>query len=350
MREDESRNSEQLLGSLLKLEIAKNLSQGQQTILLLNRRGYNSFISCRQCGQTNECPHCSVALTYHLYKADKNRSGRLLCHYCGFTEPVPTVCVKCGGKHLGFFGYGTQRLEDELAQNFPDAKLLRMDADTTAVKNSHSDIYLAFRNGEADILYGTQMVAKGLDFPNVTLVGIVLADNSLYMSDFRANERTFSLLTQVVGRAGRAELEGRAVIQTYSPDHEVLTLASMQDYESFYNGDIAIRKVVTFPPFCDIALFSFYGDVEHDVELLSERFTEEFVKAHALSCPKSPIIKFGPFKESIYRVNNRYRRRMIVKYKNSKEIRALFSKMLELFSKATGRNAMVDIDINPSII
>ena len=350
LREDENRNSEEMLGSKLKSEIAKNLSLGQQTILLLNRRGYNSHVTCRQCGSTGECPNCSVALTYHVFSSDRSRGGRLLCHYCGYTESVPNNCPKCGGSHLGFFGYGTQRLEDELKRNFPDARLLRMDADTTAVKNSHSDIYTTFKNEGADILYGTQMVAKGLDFPNVTLVGIVLADSSLYMSDFRANERTFSLLTQVIGRAGRASLEGRAVIQTYSPDHEALVLASKQDYESFYNGDIAIRKAVVFPPFCDVALFTFAGDVEHDVEILSERFAEEFVKAHTLNCPTQPIIKFGPFKDSMYKINNRYRRRMIIKFKNTREIRALFNSLLELFAKATGRNAFVDIDINPSII
>ncbi|HBL84017.1 MAG: primosomal protein N' [Clostridiales bacterium GWF2_38_85] len=350
LREDESKSSENMLGDHLKSEIQKNLELGQQTILLLNRRGYNSHVTCRKCGEVNTCPNCSISLTYHVYVMDKNRGGRLLCHYCGYTEPTPTVCSKCGSKHLGFFGYGTQRLEDELEREFPNARTLRMDADTTAVKNSHTNIYEAFKNGKADILYGTQMVAKGLDFPNVTLVGIILADSSLYMSDFRANERTFSLLTQVVGRAGRAKLKGRAVIQTYSPEHEVLTLASIQNYSSFYDGDIAIRKAVVFPPFCDIAVFSFVGEVENDVELLSTRFSEEFVKLHTLNYPNSPLIKFGPFKDSIYKINNKYRRRLIIKFKNTREIRSLFSALLIMFSKASGRNAAVDIDINPSII
>ena len=312
----------------------------EQAILFLNRRGYSAQVQCRGCGEVIECPHCSVSLTYHSEKG-----GRLLCHMCGYTAPPPRECPSCGDEKLSFLGFGTQKLESELERFLPDMKTLRMDADTTGAKNAYDTMLEDFRRGGADILLGTQMVAKGHDFPRVTLVGVALADTSLHVSDFRAAERTFSLLTQVIGRAGRAKDGGVAVIQTYSPTNEVIRLAAEQDYEKFYEGEIALRRELSYPPFCDIVRLSLVSGNEKALMAASVRLSESLKAKLSGKYGKYPFIAYGPFEAQVYKVNEKYRMRMIVKCKLSGKTRELFSELLREF--AAERDVSLLVDINP---
>ena len=336
-----------LVGETLLGELKKNRASNEQSILFVNRRGYNSHISCRKCGTVFTCPNCSVSLTYHAYTSD--RAPKLMCHYCGYTIPKPTECPKCASVHIGYFGYGTQLLQDELSTSLPETRTLRMDTDTTAQKFSHDALLESFREREADILYGTQMVAKGLDFPGVSLVGIVSADTSLYMNDFRASERTFALITQLIGRAGRAGKQGRAVIQTYNPDHEVIKLASTQDYVKFYEGEIKLRKAVVFPPFCDIAIIGISGESEQSVAKAAEMISAKYTELINSEGSTLKMIKFGPYKEGIYKLNNVFRQRIIIKYKDSKDARAFFDALLK-YTASLDRDIHAELDINPSIV
>ena len=292
------------LGKNLASLLLETKKKGEQSVLFLNRRGYNSFVTCRQCGKPLVCPRCSVSLTYHT-KRGKYEEGSLVCHFCGMRTPPPKTCPECGGEHLSFVGYGTQRVEHELSELLPDATILRMDTDTTATRSSYDEILGKFRRHEADILLGTQMVTKGHDFPDVTLVGVLLADASLYLDDYRAAERTFSLLTQVIGRAGRADKAGRAVIQTNNPDNEVIRLACAQDYEGFYEREIRLRKALTFPPFCDIALFNIVSQDENELMLACKRFHEDFKVRAMKEYPDLPLVVFGPFEAPVYKVDGK---------------------------------------------
>ena len=247
-------------------EISINLQRKEQVILLLNRRGYYTFISCCDCKETIICPNCSVPLTYH------KTNNKLLCHYCGHTEDMRSTCPACGNNHLKLTGIGTQKLEDDISLLFPDARVLRMDADTTYSRYAYEKNFKAFENGEYDIMLGTQMIAKGLDFPNVTLVGVVTIDKALFSGDFRSYERTFSLITQVVGRCGRGEKQGRAFIQTYVPQHYVINLAAEQNYEDFYEQEIEMRKALIYPPFCDTCLIEFSSLIDKCAELGAKTF------------------------------------------------------------------------------
>ncbi|MBQ6906339.1 MAG: primosomal protein N' [Clostridia bacterium] len=346
LREDETVNPRRFIGKELKKEIEKNLENGEQTILFLNRRGYNFVVSCQKCGHVYYCPNCSVPLTVHVHGV--RRGGALVCHYCGHSEYMPKKCKECGSEYISSSGYGTQMLEEELSELFPEARKIRMDGDTTVAKGSHDEMYELFRSGGADILYGTQMITKGLDFPNVTLVGIILADSFLFQNDFRAPERTFSMITQVIGRAGRSEKSGRAIVQTYAPNSEALRLAGTQDYVLFYEGDVAIRKAVLFPPFCDIALFVISGDDEKETEVSALAFYDALAKRHISENEDLPMKMFGPFNDTLYKLNGRYRKRIIVKFKNSTRSRRMFASVLKEFSK--NRRVLVSIDINPPII
>jgi len=335
------------IGKSLASLLVEAQKKGEQSILFLNRRGYNSFVTCRTCGKPLLCPRCSVSLTYHTKKGSYDE-GTLVCHFCGMRTPPPKTCPECGGEHLSFVGYGTQRVERELSSLLPDAKILRMDTDTTATKSSYDDILGKFRRHEADVLLGTQMVTKGHDFPNVTLVGVLLADASLYLDDYRAAERTFSLLTQVIGRAGRADKAGRAVIQTSNPDNEVIRLACAQDYEGFYEREIKLRKLLTFPPFCDIALFNIISQDENELMLACKRFHEDF-KARAMKeYPDMPLLVFGPFEAPVYKVDGKYRMRLVVKCRLNQKSRAFFGSLLGEFSKSAGGKTTLTIDLNPT--
>ncbi len=344
LRPDLRRNPTALIGSALRDQIQKNLEAGEQTILLMNRRGYRRFVSCTKCGEVIRCPNCSVSLTLH-----NASTKRLSCHYCGWAIPMPNACPSCHEESLLAHGYGIQQLEEEIHTLFPTARCLRMDSDSMTAKHSHEKLLVAFRNKEADILIGTQMVAKGHNFPNVTLVGIVMADSALYLSDYRAGEHCFSLLTQVIGRAGRAEKKGRAIIQTLNPRHEVFSLASAQNYEAFYEGEIALRRSFRFPPFCSLAVFTLAGEDEALVFRAAKALSDSLAKALAGEFQAVKVIVYGPFDAPIYRVKNVYRKRFILKYKNNAETRALFHHILRENENANGL-VKLTLDINPALI
>ena len=313
-----------------------------QAILFLNRRGYSSQISCKECGEVITCPRCSVSLTYHT----NSSGGKLLCHLCGYECPTPKRCPSCDAEgKLSFLGYGTQKLEAELNKYIPEMKVMRMDADTTSGKMAYDTMLEDFREGRADILLGTQMVAKGHDFPKVTLVGVALADTSLFVSDFRAAERTFSLLTQVIGRAGRAKDGGIAVIQTYAPKNEVIRLACLQDYEKFYEGEIAIRRELSYPPFCDMVQLTLTADEEMTLFKEAKHLSDSVLDRLKGDIGRLPFVVFGPFEANVYKLNEKYRMRMVVKCRLNKITRALFHDILCEFSAVKG--VTLAIDLNP---
>ena len=322
MLDDEAYDDEGLYSYTLVERLKKNLENKEQSILLLNRRGYHTFVTCRDCHTTVECPNCSITLTYH------KKNNRMMCHYCGYTRSMPEKCDKCGSDKLKKSGIGTQKAEDVLQNLLPDAKILRMDADTTSSKHSYEKNFKDFADGKYDIMIGTQMIAKGLDFPNVTLVGVISLDKILFMGDFKSYERTFSLITQVVGRSGRAEKKGIAFLQTFVPDHYVIDLASRQDYKGFYNEEIQIRKALVYPPFCDLCVIGFSSDFERDVTNASFEFLDimkSYIKDNNVNIPLRVL---GPTQCSIGRINNKYRHRIIIKCKNNKEFRTMLSDIL----------------------
>ena len=338
---DSSSAISETLADKLKL----TLSQGNQAILLLNRRGYNTFASCASCKSVVTCPNCSISLTYH------HANGRLMCHYCGYSQPITQVCPECGKQDVKYAGFGTQMVEDELAHILPQARILRMDQDTTMRKNSHEKALKSFAEHEYDILLGTQMVAKGIDFENVTLVGVISVDQQLYNDDFRSLERTFSLLTQVVGRAGRGKQRGSAVIQTLTPENEIIRLAEKQDYGAFYETEIQMRKLMTYPPFCDICVFGFSGFDENKTRVASKMFFNNFKRLAGEKYPDLKMIVLGPLQPRVSKISGKYRYRMIVKCKNNSKLRSFISELLEEFGKDTKFNDIsVFADINPESI
>ncbi len=322
-------------------ELKEVYENENQAILFLNRRGYSTQISCKECGEVISCPRCSVSLTYHT----DSDGGKLLCHLCGHTEKTPNICPSCGANKLSFLGFGTQKLESELEKYIPDMTVMRMDADTTGGKLAYDRMLEDFRAGRADILLGTQMVAKGHDFPKVTLVGVALADTSLYVSDFRAAERTFSLLTQVIGRAGRAKGGGVAVIQTFAPKNEVIRLACLQDYEKFYEGEIALRRELAYPPFCDMVQLTLTADDEGELLRSTTSLHEKIVNKLSREYAKLPFLVFGPFEAAVYKLNEKYRMRMVIKCRLTKESKRLFHELLCEFSET--RKVTLAIDLNP---
>ena len=337
------------MGAVMHDAIAKTVQKGEQAIIFVNRRGYNNYVSCPLCGFVQKCEKCSVSMTYHSFKKGSS-NGYLICHYCGSRKELPKTCPECGSDRLGFMGFGTQKAEEEISGSFENARILRMDADTTSSKFSFDKMLTSFRNKKADILIGTQMVSKGHDFPNVTLVGILLADSSLYLDDYRANERTFSLITQVVGRAGRAAKKGIAVIQTYNPEHPVIKLAALQSYEEFYKNEIALRKNYLFPPFCDIALFTFSTTEEAAFKSLLPKFHSRISELCKDEFSDVPLISFGPFEAPVYRVNNTYRMRYVFKCKDNNRTRQLFAKLYCEFAKSESNKLTISVDINPNTL
>lgn len=329
----------------LKDRLEYNLENGKQSILLINRRGYNTFAECKACGHVMTCPSCSISMTYH------HANGRLMCHYCGYSEPFTSVCPECGSNDLRYSGTGTQKIEDELSELFPDARILRMDADSTYGRNSHEKKLRDFADGKYDILLGTQMVAKGLDFENVTLVGVINADQQLNNDDFRSQERTFDLLTQVVGRAGRGKFKGTAVIQTCNPQNDVIQIAAKQDYEAFFEDEIRTRKMLIYPPYCDICLIGFVGENENKVKSASQRFTEILKEKLSGEYNELKIIALGPMAARVSKISNKYRYRLILKCKNSARFREMMSEMLKVTgSEKAFIGVSVYIDINPENI
>ncbi|MBP9988464.1 MAG: primosomal protein N' [Ruminococcus sp.] len=325
--------------------IEQNLNDGKQSILLINRRGYNTFAACKACGYVFTCPSCSISMTYH------HANNRLMCHYCGYSQPFSDICPECGSHEVRYSGAGTQKIEDELSNLFPQARVLRMDADSTMTRNSHEKKLNSFADGEYDILLGTQMVAKGLDFENVTLVGVINADQQLNNDDFRSQERTFDLLTQVVGRAGRGKYKGTAVIQTFNPENEVIEIASRQDYEAFYKTEISMRKMLIYPPYCDICLIGFVGTNEAKVKAASEKFFDFIKEKLKFDYKEQKIIALGPMSARISKISNKFRYRLILKCKNGKLFRKMIGEAITAFSAVSSfGDISVYIDLNPENI
>lgn len=321
-------------------ELQENLDNGEQSILLLNRRGYHTVGMCATCGHVLKCPNCSVPLVYH------KPQQALMCHHCGHTvHPLPQICPECGGK-INYSGFGTQRVEEELAELLPHARILRMDQDSTGQKNAHETMLAQFGRQEYDILLGTQMVAKGLDFEKVTLVGVLGIDSLLFGQGFRAYENVFSLVTQVIGRGGRAALPGRALIQTTVPEHPVLQLAAEQDYESFYREEIAFRKFGLYPPFCSFCIVGFVGAQEGSVALAAHRFGT-LLAERAAAHPTMPLRLLGPAPMGITMLNGKYRYKLTLKCRNDAAFRALLRETLEAYAKEKlPQKASVILDFN----
>ena len=320
--------------------IRRNLDAGKQTILLLNRRGYQTIAQCEDCREVLKCPKCSVPMVYH------KSAHKVLCHYCGSQqEPPPTLCPACGGK-LQYRGFGTQKAEEELAKLFPEARILRMDQDTTAAKDAHEKLLAKFAQHEYDIMVGTQMVAKGLDFEDVTLVGVLGIDSLLFAQGFRAYETVFSLVTQVVGRSGRAKDPGFAIIQTTDPDNPVLNLAAAQDYDAFFEQEIAYRKLGLYPPFCGLCVVGFAGPKESEVARASARFAA-LLGRQAAKQPDLPLRVLGPTPGSIEKINDSYRYKLTVKCRNDRRFRDLIRETLTLYEqeKLPGK-ATVVVDLH----
>lgn len=320
--------------------IRDRLDKHEQTVLFLNKRGFSSFVLCRDCGTTIQCPNCDISLTYH--RATEN----LKCHYCGHEERVPHICPECESEHIRFFGTGTQKAEEEITKLFPEARVLRMDVDTTRQKGSHARLLQKFSEGQADILLGTQMIAKGLDFPNITLVGVLAADTTLHLADFRAAEKTFQLLTQVSGRAGRHDLEGEVFVQTYTPEHYAIELAKAQVYEPFYQMEMSSRKQFGYPPFYYIVNVQF----SHEDLMKVVGYAEKAVRflAEGLS-PESVII--GPTASAISRVNNRYRYQCLIKYKKEPKLTETLQALIRFYRTDWIKDGLLlSVDKSPVVI
>ena len=338
MREELKSGNRSILSGKLAGLMADRLENGEQTMLFLNRRGYSGFISCRECGHVVKCPHCDVSLSVH-------RDGKMRCHYCGYEQPKVTACPECGSPYIGEFRAGTQQIEDLVHQTFPQARVLRMDMDTTRQKDSHGKILSAFANEEADILVGTQMIVKGHDFPNVTLVGILAADMSLYTADYRSGERTFQLLTQAAGRAGRGEKPGEAVIQTYDPSHYAIRTAADQDYEAFYEEEIRYRELMGYPPAEELLAVFVSGE---DEALLEKGcgYLKEYILRVAGGTSEIQVI--GPASPGIDKIRDVYRRVIYVKaarYETLVRIKNRAERYIEINS---GYDRMrIQFDFNP---
>jgi len=325
------------ISSVLRAELEKNLAAGEQSILFINRRGTSGLVVCGECGYTYTCPNCSVSMTYHAV------GRRLMCHYCGHTEPAPETCPQCGGK-LNFVGAGTQKVEEELRTLFPGAEIARMDTDTVSRSGSHERLLERFRDKRIPILVGTQMVTKGLDFGNVTLVGVLSADQALYVSDFRARERTFSLITQVVGRSGRGEKSGRAVIQTFTPENEIITLAARQDYMSFYEREIALRKLISAPPALDLFAVTASGADEAAVLRGCVKLRR---RLEAYTAGTDGLSILGPAPAAVAKVSGRFRYKLTLMCPASKKVRDAIAASLRDFSadkENRGVSAFADAD------
>ena len=328
-----------MFSTLLHKLIEENLKNKHQTILFLNRRGYSTFIMCRECGYTMKCPNCNISLTYHSFQ------NKLKCHYCGHEENPVKICPNCGSTKIRYFGTGTQKIEEEVKKEFPEASIIRMDVDTVSKKNSHEEILNKFKKENIDILIGTQMVVKGHHFPNVTLVGVIEADSSLNIDDFRANERTFQILTQVAGRAGREQLPGKVVVQTYNPNSFAIELSKGQNYDLFYKTEIELRKQLNYPPFCDIIVVGFSGRDNNEISKLST-YVYKLLKTNL---ENYNIKVFMPMPAPIDKIKNRYRWRIVAKGKVTSEVNIVINKCLQkVYNSGISKNTNIIIDVNPN--
>ncbi len=345
LNEEINKGNNSAFSEILIKELVENLQNHKQSIILMNRRGYNTFASCRACNEVLTCPNCSISLTYH------SANGRLMCHYCGYSVEFTDECPNCHEHEIRYLGFGTQKIEEDLQKVVPEARILRMDADTTMAKFSHDRKFRLFSEGKYDIMIGTQMVAKGLDFDNVTLVGVLSADQSLYNNDFRSYERTFSLLTQVVGRAGRGNYAGRAIIQTYTPENSVISLAAQQNYDEFYNSEIKMRKAMLYPPFVDLCVICFSGKNQERILSAAKDFFNMLRKLASKDYSELPLRVLEPSQTTIIKLNNKYRHKLIIKFRNSRRFQKLISRLLVWFEKDKKYSEVsVYVDVNPDMI
>lgn len=353
MREELREGNRSMFSRSLHAAITTRLERGEQTVLLLNRRGYSTFVMCRSCGYVAGCPECDISLTYH------QKSNNLRCHYCGYAAQAPEVCPDCGSEHIRYFGTGTQRVEEELAKLFPGIRVIRMDVDTTTEKGSHEKLLKQFRDKKGDVLLGTQMVAKGLDFPDVTLVGVITADSALNLPDFRAAEKTFQLLTQVAGRAGRHQLPGEVVIQSYTPEHYSIIHASSHDYLSFVKDELKHRKALHYPPYCRLILVT----LSHEQLPLLVRMAENFAAAIKSESDRrgwfgsldrfdaSALDILGPVASPIPRLKNRYRFQCMIKWRGTMDAVSLVRLVAEkLQDSARDSKLQISIDVDPQML
>ena len=338
LKQELANGNRSMLSMDLYQAIEQNLKDKLQTILFLNRRGYSTFIMCRDCGYTVKCKNCNISMTYHSYE------NKLKCHYCGYEEKLVKKCPECGSEKIRYFGTGTQKLEQEIHKQFPEAKTIRMDVDTVTKKNSHEEILNKFKNEDIDILIGTQMVVKGHHFPKVTLVGVIAADSSLNIDDYRATERTFQILTQVAGRAGRENLPGKVIIQSYNPENFSIQDAQKQNYEKFYETEIALRKQLKYPPFCDIIVIGFNSIDEAEIKKVSNIAYEFAIN----NLDNQEFKVFKPMPSPIDKIQNRYRWRIIIKGNMNKQANETLNMLLKNLYEKNYKNTKITIDVNPN--
>lgn len=338
MREELKSRNLSLLSRSLYNEMKETLERKEQIILFLNRRGFSSFVSCRSCGYVFKCPECDLSMTYH-------KNGYLICHYCGRAQREQKVCPECGSKYVKFFGAGTQRVEEEVKKYFPKARVMRMDVDTTRNKDSHENIYNAFKSGEGDVLIGTQMVSKGLDFKNVTLVGVLAADISLNIPDYRSSERTYQIITQVAGRAGRGEKKGKVVIQTYTPNSLSLQYAIENNYNDLYDEEIKVRKIMNYPPFSTIFLIN---SISKDERKLKEFMNKVGESLRKLLDSRENIQILGPVPCIITKLKDNYRWQIIIKGNLDNKLKLKIKDILYELNKSVYNEIRISMDINPN--
>ena len=338
MRQELAMGNRTMFSAKLDELIKDRLEKKEQIMLFINRRGYAGFVSCRECGKAMKCPHCDVGLTLH-------NNSKLICHYCGYELAMPKNCPECNSKYIAAFGTGTQKVEEAVKKMYPTARTLRMDMDTTSKKDGYEKILSQFSNGEADVLIGTQMIVKGHDFPNVTLVGIIAADLSLYASDYRSSEKTFQLLTQAEGRAGRGKLRGEAVIQTYSPENGSIIAASKQDYTEFYNQEILYRTISEYPPVVSLVAVQLTSKEEDLLDKLSIK-VKQMIDESGVDTKELRII--GPANANVSRINDVYRKVIYIKCKEYKKLIIVKDYIENCFEKMEeNKKASIQFDFNP---
>ncbi|WP_312505999.1 primosomal protein N', partial [Bacillus luti] len=339
MREELRDGNRSMFSKALHEKIADRLEKKEQMVLFLNRRGHSTFVMCRDCGYVVQCPHCDISLTYH------KMNHRLKCHYCSYEENMPSACPACQSTYIRFFGTGTQKVEEEITKLFPEARVIRMDVDTTSRKGMHEKLLKAFGEEKADILLGTQMIAKGLDFPKVTLVGVLTADTMLHLPDFRASEKTYQLLTQVSGRAGRHELPGEVVIQTYTPEHYSIELAKQQQYDIFFDQEMQMRRMRQYPPYYYVVLVT----VSHPELLKAVQVTEKIVGQLRMHCTQQTMV-LGPVASAIPRIKDRYRYQCMIKYKREPNLKNVLKMVNEHYQAEMQKELQISIDFNPTML
>lgn len=339
MREELRKENRTEFSTELLEKIKDRIAKKEQTVLMLNRRGYSSFVMCRDCGYVVECPNCDISLTYH------QSSNQMKCHYCGHEERVPQKCPSCEGEHIRYFGTGTQKVEESLTKLIPEARVIRMDVDTTRTKGAHEKLLKSFRNHEADILLGTQMIAKGLDFPDITLVGVLNADTMLHLPDFRASERTFQLLTQVSGRAGRHERTGEVIVQSYNPEHYSIEFAKKHDFIGFYNHEMQLRKMGSYPPFYYLTMIN----VSDENEMKAIRTIQEMAQFLRGKLGPDAVI-LGPVPSTITRIKNKYRYQCIIKYKIEPNLKKELKTLITHYQKDQQKGLTITIDVQPYVL